>query len=139
MDSDFFNDNLKDGDVLFIDSTHTVKHDSDCLYIYLNVLPRLTVNLTIHAHDIFLPRTLPRNYLRDLHIYWTEQYLLMAYLIDNPRCKVLYGSQYHSHRNAQRLSALMHGRSLPGGGSFWFSQACGSTSADRSDAGKGVP
>ena len=35
------NDSLEDGDVLFIDSTHTVKIGSDCLHIYLRLLPSI--------------------------------------------------------------------------------------------------
>jgi Methyltransferase domain len=118
----FFNDTLRDGDILFIDSTHTVKHGSDCLHLYLSVLPRLSRWVFIHAHDIHLPAPLPLNELRDRHVYWTEQYLLMAYLIDNPRTTVQYGSAYHFLRNRELLRAFMHGRFHAGGGSLWFSQ-----------------
>ena len=118
----FFNDSLRDGDFLFIDSTHTVKHGSDCLHLYLSVLPRLSRSVFIHAHDIRLPATFPLNELRDKHVYWTEQYLLMAYLIDNSRTIVEYGSTYHFLRNRQQLNAFMHGRFPAGGGSLWFSQ-----------------
>ena len=119
---DFFNDTLDDGDFLFIDSTHTVKHGSDCLHLYLSVLPRLTGSAFIHAHDIRLPETFPLNELRDRHVYWTEQYLLMAYLIGNRRTTVQYGSAYHFLRNRELLNAFMHGRFHAGGGSLWFSQ-----------------
>src|SRR5437764_2047735 len=88
----FVNASLRDGDVLFIDSTHTVKHGSDCLHLYLGILPQLTYDLMIHAHDIYLPRTLPKHLMLDRQIYWTEQYLLYAYLLNNPRTKVVYGS-----------------------------------------------
>jgi len=125
---EFFNDTLRDGDFLFIDSTHTVKHGSDCLHLYLSVLPRLKHSVLIHAHDIRLPGTFPLNELRDRHVYWTEQYLLMAYLIDNPRAVVQYGSAYHFLRNRQQLKAFMHGRFYEGGGSLWFSQK-GTTAA----------
>jgi hypothetical protein len=118
----FFNESLRGGDFLFIDSTHTVKHGSDCLHLYLSVLPRLLRSVFIHAHDIRLPATFPLNELRDKHVYWTEQYLLMAYLIDNPRTTVEYGSTYHFLRNRQQLNAFMHGRFHAGGGSLWFSQ-----------------
>jgi len=86
------------------------------------VLPRLSRSVFVHAHDIRLPATFPLNELRDKHVYWTEQYLLMAYLIDNSRTTVEYGSTYHFLRNRQQLNAFMHGRFPAGGGSLWFSQ-----------------
>lgn len=119
---EFFNDTLQDGDVLFIDSTHTVKHGSDCLYIYLKVLPALRRNVFIHVHDIHLPGPLPVKWMRDLQLYWTEQYLLYAYLLGNPRTRVLYGSAYHGNRKSAQFEELMHQRYLGGGASFWFYQ-----------------
>jgi hypothetical protein len=123
IDGAFIDANLGDGDILFIDTTHTVKHDSDCLHIYLRILPHLTHNILVHAHDIRLPDTLPLQMMRDHHIYWTEQYLLYAYLIGNPRTRVLYGSAYHDRTNPELLAAFMHGRYRHGGASLWFSQS----------------
>jgi predicted O-methyltransferase YrrM len=111
---------LQDGDVLFIDSTHTVKSGSDCLHIYLRLLPRLTKSVYVHIHDIFLPFGMPQEWLRDLQIYWTEQYLVHAWLQENARAKVIYGSAYHSHFNADLLKDFMHGRSQAGGSSLWL-------------------
>ncbi|MFZ4967163.1 class I SAM-dependent methyltransferase [Pseudomonas gingeri] len=114
------NATLEDGDILFIDSTHTVKTGSDCLHIYLRLLPRITRKIFVHVHDVFLPFGLPQRWLIDHQIYWTEQYLLLALLIDNPRARLLFGSAYHKHFNADLLDSLMHGRYESGGGSFWF-------------------
>lgn len=111
---------LDDGDVLFIDSTHTVKTGSDCLHIYLRLIPNLERFLRIHAHDIYLPFGLRADWQLERQIFWTEQYLLAALLTDNPRAKVLYGSKYHHVYNPQLLIELMHGRCTSGGGSFWF-------------------
>ena len=119
----FFNETLSDGDFLFIDSTHTVKHDSDCIYIYLRLLPRLAGNVVVHAHDIFFPRTFSLTQLRDEQIYWTEQYLLYAYLIDNRRTKVVFASCYNHGRHRDGLDAMMAGQYGSGGGSLWFEQA----------------
>jgi hypothetical protein len=114
------NDLLEDGDVLFIDSTHTVKTGSDCMHIYLRLLPKIRRRVLVHAHDIFLPFGMPQHWMIQNHIYWTEQYLLLALLIDNPRVRLLYGSAYHHHFNRELLETFMHGRCAPGGGSFWF-------------------
>ena len=119
FDADFFNSQLTDSDVLFIDSTHTVKAGSDCLHIYLRILPELTSKVTVHAHDIYLPFPQPRRHAEQ-QIYWTEQYLLYAYLLQNPIAKVVYGSRYHHAHNRAGLEKLMRGRYPSGGGSFWF-------------------
>lgn len=111
---------LENGDILFIDSTHTVKTGSDCIHIYLRLLPQINKKIIVHVHDIFLPFGMPQNWLIEHQIYWTEQYLLLALLIGNPRAKLLFGSAYHNYFNAENLSQLMHGQAQIGGGSFWF-------------------
>jgi predicted O-methyltransferase YrrM len=123
LDRGFIDASLQDGDMLFIDTTHTVKHDSDCLHIYLQLLPSIRHSVTVHAHDIFLPETLPLHYMRDQQIFWNEQYLLYAYMLHNARIKILYGSAYHSRANPDLLKAFMHGRHQHGGVSLWFEQA----------------
>ena len=111
---------LENGDFLFIDSTHTVKSGSDCLKIYLDLLPSIKKDIFIHVHDIFLPFAFPKSWVTDLHIYWTEQYLLLALLIDNPKIEILYGSAYHQEKNSALLEDFMGGKAIPGGSSFWF-------------------
>nr|WP_241735807.1 class I SAM-dependent methyltransferase [Aquisalinus flavus] len=122
IEPDYLNDTLRDGDVLFIDSTHTVKHNSDCLRIYLKLLPQIRHDIHVHVHDIYLPQPYSLQMMRDRQIYWTEQYLLAAYLTGNSRTKILYGSNYLQLRHPERLAAFMHGRQKPGGASLWFSQ-----------------
>ncbi|MEI6161846.1 MAG: class I SAM-dependent methyltransferase [Roseococcus sp.] len=119
---EFFNDTLADGDILFIDTTHTVRHNSDCLHIYLRILPFIRHDITVHVHDIYLPNTLSLTMMRDLQLYWNEQYLLYAYLLRNPSIQVLFGSSYHRQENRDLLRRFMHGRHPEGGGSFWFRQ-----------------
>lgn len=117
---EMLNSMLSDGDMLFIDSTHTVKTGSDCLHIYLRLLPRINKKIYVHVHDVFLPFAMPKHWQLDSHIYWTEQYLLLAWMIDNPRVSLLFGSAYHEHFNHDLLDSFMHGRCLSGGGSFWL-------------------
>lgn len=117
---EMLNSMLTDGDMLFVDSTHTVKAGSDCLHIYLRLLPHISKKIYIHVHDVFLPFGMPQHWLLDSHIYWTEQYLLLAWMIDNPRVSVLFGSAYHDHFNPDILDSFMHGRFHRGGASFWL-------------------
>ena len=111
---------LGDGDVLFIDSTHTVKAGSDCLHLYLRLLPRLRRHLHVHAHDVFLPWGMPKEWLLDRQYYWTEQYLLLALLTDNPKATVLYGSVWNGERLTDLMQVLMDGKYPFGGSSLWF-------------------
>lgn len=117
---EFVNDMLVDGDVLFIDSTHTVKAGSDCLHIYLRLLPKLRRRLYVHVHDIWLPFGVAKDRMLERQIHWTEQYLLLAFLLDNPKARILFGSAYHLWRNRPRLKELMAGKAPAGGRSFWF-------------------
>jgi len=80
---------LQDGDVLFVDTTHTVKVDSDVNRIVLDVLPALAPGVLVHVHDIFLPYEYPRRWHEDSGFHWAEQYLLQAFLAGNPCFEVL--------------------------------------------------
>lgn len=118
---DEFSNLFADGDILFIDSTHTVKIGSDCLSIYLRLLPTIAATIQVHVHDIWLPHGIDRKRAH-LRQHWVEQYLLYAYLLENPRTLINYGSAAATLHLPSELRAYMHGRWAPGGGSLWFSQ-----------------
>ena len=52
VELEFFSQ-LGSGDILFIDSSHTVKIGGDVNYLFLEVLPRLKPGVIVHVHDIF--------------------------------------------------------------------------------------
>jgi hypothetical protein len=106
--------------VWFIDSTHTVKSGSDCLYIYLKIMPRVTAPVLCQSHDIYLPYAMPATLALGRHVFWTEQYLLQAYLLGNPKANVLFGSAYLARQLREAGAALMHGRYPMGGASLWY-------------------
>lgn len=111
---------VEQSQVWFIDSTHTVKSGSDCLYIYLRIMPKVRTSILCHTHDVYLPYALPVALARDKHVYWTEQYLLLAYLLDNPKAEVLMGSRYLHSQLPDLARSLMRDRYPTGGGSFWY-------------------
>ncbi len=117
---EFLNDVLRDNDVLFVDSTHTVKTGSDCLHVYLRLLPKIRRDIYVHVHDVFLPFGMPKQWLLDRQIYWTEQYLVLAFLIDNPKTSLLFSSTYNSRWNEPLMQTLMGGKYPIGGSSVWF-------------------
>ena len=63
---------------------------------------------------------MPIKLARDLQIYWTEQYLLYAYLLNNPCCRVLFGSAYAQEFLRAQSLALMGGKGDTDGGSLWY-------------------
>lgn len=123
LDPQIIADEFSDGDILFIDSTHTVKIGSDCLWIYLRLLASINKHLLVHVHDIFLPFAHPQQAVLEKHVHWTEAYLLLAYLTDNPRTDVVFGSMLTARFLPKEAQRLMGGKWSAGGGSFWFTQA----------------
>jgi hypothetical protein len=81
---------LESGDVLFVDTSHTVKVGSDVNRIILDILPVLAPGVVVHLHDIFLPFEYSRDWA-ERGLYWAEQYLLQAFLIGNRDWEVLLG------------------------------------------------
>jgi len=112
---------VESAEMLFIDSTHTVKIGSDCLYLYLVLMPRIDKDMIIHSHDVHLPSGMPKKQALEKHIYWTEQYLLFAYLLDNPRAEILFSSSFSHRKLPEESQNMMAGKYRPGGGSIWFS------------------
>jgi hypothetical protein len=98
---------LRADDVLFVDTTHTVKLGSEVNYLVLDVLPRLQEGVLVHFHDIFLPFEYPRRWLEEHAYFWAEQYLLQAFLACNPYFEVLFASHYLAKTETERLTALI--------------------------------
>jgi predicted O-methyltransferase YrrM len=96
---------LQAGDILFIDSTHTVKIGSDVNYLVLEVLPNLQPGVLVHFHDIFLPREYPHGWITQTLMFSNEQYLLQAFLAFNDAFTVEFSSAYLTVQHAQQLEA----------------------------------
>jgi hypothetical protein len=64
---------LGEGDLLVVDTTHTVKTGGDVKHIVLAILPRLQPGVLVHFHDIFLPWDYPRKWAEDYGLYWAAQ------------------------------------------------------------------
>jgi len=119
IDLDFFAQ-LASGDILFIDSSHTVKIGGDVNYLFLEVLPRLSPGVIVHIHDIFLPFEYRRKWVVDELRFWTEQYLLQAFLAFNSDYEVLIANNYLSHYYEEDLKATFPDLPCWGGGSLWM-------------------
>jgi hypothetical protein len=129
LDLEFFAQ-LESGDILFIDSSHTVKIGGDVNYLFLEIIPRLKPGVIVHVHDIFFPFDYRRDWVTEQFRFWTEQYLLHAFLTFNSEFEVLMASRYLGDRHTQDVKAAFPNlenlrADLPsavrwGGGSFWM-------------------
>ena len=112
---------LEDGDFLFIDTSHVIKTGGDVQFEFLEVLPRLQKGVIVQIHDIYLPAEYPREWVLDGLTFWSEQYVLQAFLAFNSAFDVMLGGQYLHLYHPDRLKAtfgLYDGD--PFIGSFWI-------------------
>lgn len=116
-------DELRAGDILFIDSSHVIRPFGDVLYEFQSIIPRLAKGVIVHVHDIFTPRDYPEAWLRAERRLWNEQYLLEVMLAHSARYRTILAMNWltHAHRAAvDRAFPSM--RRHPGAepGAFWF-------------------
>jgi predicted O-methyltransferase YrrM len=100
------------GDILFIDSSHVVRTGGDVNFLYLDVLPRLVSGVVVHIHDIQLPYEYHRTYSAQQEapkFFWTEQYLLHAFLTLNPQYEVLLAGYFLHREHEHELSVSFPG------------------------------
>ena len=125
LDPSFFLQ-LEKNDILFIDSSHSVKCGSDVNFLILEILPILQSGVIIHFHDIPLPYEYPKIYATNpkFRMFWTESYLLQAFLCCNNRFEILLAMHYLMKEHAILLQQLFpaYYREQPSrtSGSFWI-------------------
>lgn len=116
---------LGENDILFIDSSHVVRIGGDVTHELLRIVPALAPGVIVHVHDVFLPFEYPKPFITRHRRFWTEQYLLQAFLAFNAEFEVLLALAYlaRHHRAAfdracPAFAAQPDRSRLPG--SFWF-------------------
>lgn len=97
---------LESGDILFIDTSHTVKLGSEVNLLILQILPLLCQGVLVHFHDIFLPYEYPREWF-ERGTYPNEQYLLQAFLSGNSAWRVIFAAYAASREHPQRLARVI--------------------------------
>jgi Methyltransferase domain len=98
---------LAAGDVLFVDTTHTVKSGGDVNKVVLEILPTLASGVVIHFHDIFLPYEYPRDWIVEHRRLWAEQYLLQAFLAFNDEFEVMFPAYAVSRAAPDEVARLI--------------------------------
>jgi hypothetical protein len=91
-----FFEQLNTNDILFIDSTHTVKFGSDVCKEILSILPIIPRGVWIHFHDIFFPYDYPPKWLIEERRAWNEQYMLESFLAYNQSFEVVLANNWLS-------------------------------------------
>lgn len=97
---------LEANDILLIDSSHVVKSGSDVNTIVHEILPGIRSGVIMHFHDIFFPFTYPQRLLRT-HQYWSEAYLLRAFLCMNHDFEILLWNDYLRSRHPELFADAM--------------------------------
>jgi len=112
-----FFEGLDANDILFIDSSHTVKFGSDVCYEFLEILPALKRGVWVHVHDIFFPHDYPAEWLLKRRLALNEQYLLEAFLSFNPAFVPQLANHWLCLDYSDEAARLC---SEPAGSSFWM-------------------
>jgi SAM-dependent methyltransferase len=113
---------LGENDILFIDTSHTVKTGGDVPWIFHEIVPRLAQGVLVHVHDIFLPGDYPEQWVMD-GWGWNEVYLVRSFLSYNQAFDVVWGTQYMLQRHPDALLRAFPGQSeYPdrGGAALWL-------------------
>jgi hypothetical protein len=80
-------DQVRPGDVVFMDGSHRALQNSDVCVFFLEVLPELPPGVLVHVHDIQLPDDYPWDWAPR---YYSELYMLAAHLLaDGGRTEVV--------------------------------------------------
>jgi hypothetical protein len=110
------------GDILFIDSSHTVKTGGDVTFLFQEVLPRLARGVVVQIHDMFWPWDYPEEWVLAGRA-WNEQYLVRAFLAFNSAFRILLSVQWLGHHHPEVLAAVLpdYPDAYPDdGGSLWI-------------------
>jgi predicted O-methyltransferase YrrM len=97
---------LEANDILFVDSSHVAKTNSDVLHILFNILPLLQPGVLVHFHDILWPFEYPRDWIEGGRA-WNEAYFLRAFLQYNGAFEVLFFNSFMALHHAQAIEKTM--------------------------------
>ncbi|MDT0202580.1 class I SAM-dependent methyltransferase [Nocardioides sp. AE5] len=102
-------EDLEAGDVLFIDSSHALKIDSDVAYLFLEVLPRVKPGVFVHIHDVHFPFNGPFPadtwlFGERWPVYWNEAMVVQTFLAFNDSFEVLLSVPMLRHHDEAFLT-----------------------------------
>jgi hypothetical protein len=118
---------LEKDDILFIDSSHVGKLNSDVMFYFTKIFPLLKTGVLIHIHDIFFPYDYPVSWIKEGR-FWNEQYFLYVFLQYNTKFKIKFCNSYTQFKYHKKLKNLQKDTyevknnitDSFGGGSIWL-------------------
>ena len=110
---------LRANDILFIDSTHVSKINSDVNRIFFEILPVLSSGIYIQFHDIFFPFEYSKAWIYEGRA-WNEAYMLRSFLQYNDQFSVVlmntFIRQFHESFFREKMPLCLKDP----GGSIWI-------------------
>lgn len=97
---------LQDGDLFFVDSSHTLGPAGEVTRIVLEFLPRLSEGVFAHFHDIYFPHDYAGDVLENALFFAHESALLLAFLTLNPHYRLLASFAMLHHEKREALMRL---------------------------------
>lgn len=110
---------LEANDILFIDSTHISKINSDVNRIFFEILPSLAPGIYIHFHDIFFPFEYPKEWIYEGRA-WNEIYMLRTFLQYNSGFRIVLMNTFMEHFHEPFFREKMPLCLKNPGGSIWI-------------------
>jgi predicted O-methyltransferase YrrM len=122
IELEFFHQ-LGENDVLFIDTSHSLKIGSDLSTIFFSILPALKPGVLVHIHDIYFPWEYPEDMVLEGRTY-NEIYFLRAFLQYNNAFKIIYNNSQmeleHPDYFANRMPGYYKASGQKAGQSLWL-------------------
>jgi hypothetical protein len=110
---------LEANDILFIDSTHVSKINSDVNRIFFDILPNLSSGVHVHFHDIFFPFEYPKDWVYEGRAL-NESYLLRAFLQYNNAFRIILMNTFMMRFHVPFFKEKMPLCLKDPGGSIWI-------------------
>jgi predicted O-methyltransferase YrrM len=101
-----FFEKLDENDILFIDSSHVSKTNSDVNYLIFEILPILKKGVIIHFHDVFYPFEYPKEWIMDQRA-WNEAYLLRGFLQYNDTFSIMLYTSFLENKYKEWMEKNM--------------------------------
>jgi len=113
---------LSEGDILFIDSSHVSKINSDLNAFFFRIFPQLNKGVYIHIHDIFYPFEYPKEWIYEGRAF-NEAYILRAFLEYNNAFKIVFFCDFIWQFYGDRIGKEMPLCKKNKGGNIWLKKA----------------
>jgi hypothetical protein len=111
---------LDNGDILFLDTTHISKTGSDVNHEIFHILPRLKAGVVVHFHDFFDNFEYPDQWIYEENRSWNEMYLVRAFLMYNKTFEIFFANQAFVWRNHDIVQQRCPAAATNPGGGLWL-------------------